>query len=194
MAHLTRDDLYSLEQYATERQAMRERVMRHKQARRVDLGDAVSLYFEDKLTMQYQIQEMLRVERIFEPDAIQEELDAYNPLIPDGQNWKATMMIQIEDVEARRKALARMQGIEDAIWIRVGDHDPVTPIADEDLERDSEEKTSSVHFLRFELTPEMASAAKAGEPIQLGVDHPEYKAETGPLPDATRASLVEDLD
>ena len=193
MPHLTRNDLLPLEQYATERAAMRQRVMAHKQARRVDLGQSISLYFEDQLTMQYQIQEMLRIERIFEADGIQEELDAYNPLIPDGSNWKTTMMIQIEDIEERRAALANMLGIEHKVWMRVGELDPVTPIADEDLERDTEEKTSSVHFLRFELTPEMVAAAKGGVPISAGVEHPTYSADTGPLPEATRASLVADL-
>ncbi len=193
MPHLTRNDLLSLEQYATERPAMRQRVMAHKQARRVDLGANISLYFEDQLTMQYQVQEMLRIERIFEPEGIQEELDAYNPLIPDGSNWKATMMIQYDDVEERRVALARMTGIEERVWVRVGDLDPVTPIADEDLERDTEEKTSSVHFLRFELTPEMVAAAKGGAPISAGVEHPAYSADTGALSETTRASLVTDL-
>ena len=194
MPHLTRNDLYSLEQYATERPAMRKRVMAHKQVRRIDLGDSISLYFEDRLTMQYQVQEMLRVERIFEPDGIQEELDAYNPMIPDGSNWKATMMIEIEDIEQRRDALTKMHGIEEKVWMRIGDHPPVYPIADEDLDRDNEEKTSSVHFLRFELTPEMVAAAKAGESISAGVDHPAYSAELRPLPEATRVSLVADLD
>ncbi len=193
MPQLKREDLFSLEQYASERPAMRRRVMAHKQARRVDLGENVSLYFEDQLTMQYQVQEMLRIERIFEPEGIQEELDAYNPLIPDGSNWKATMMIQIEDIDARRAALAQMHGIEHRVWMRVGNLDPVTPVADEDLERDTEEKTSSVHFLRFELTPEMVAEAKGGAPIRAGVDHPAYTAESGPLPEATRASLVSDL-
>jgi hypothetical protein len=193
MQPLTRNDLLPLEKYAVERAAMRQRVMAHKQNRRIDLGHQVALYFEDRLTMQYQIQEMLRVERIFEPAGIQEELDTYNPLIPDGSNWKATMMVQIEDIDERRAALATMQGIEDRVWMRIGDHPPVTPIADEDLERDSEEKTSSVHFLRFELTPEMVAAAKAGEPISAGVDHPAYRAESGPLPEAVRAALVADL-
>ena len=193
MQNLTRNDLLSLEQYAVERPAMRQRVMAHKQARRVDLGDHISLFFEDRLTMQYQVQEMLRIERIFEAEGIQEELDAYNPLIPDGSNWKATMMIQYDDVEERRVALARMTGIEDLIWMRVGELAPVHPIADEDLERATEEKTSSVHFLRFELTPEMVAAARAGAPISAGVDHPAYRAETGALPEATRASLAADL-
>jgi len=193
MPHLTRNDLYSLEQYATERPAMRQRVMAHKQARRVDLVDSVSLYFEDRLTMQYQIQEMLRIERIFEADGIQEELDTYNPLIPDGRNWKATMMIQIDDIEQRRDALTKMHGIEEKVWMRIGDHPAVHPIADEDLERDNAEKTSAVHFLRFELTPEMVATAKAGEPISAGVDHPAYSAESGVLPEATRESLAADL-
>ena len=194
MHPLTRNDLLSLEQYSSERPAFRQRVMQHKRHRRVDLGDCVSLYFEDRLTMHYQVQEMLRAERIFEAEGIQEELDAYNPLIPDGSNWKATMMIQIADIEARRVALASMQGIERQVWMRVGEHPPVRPIADEDLERETEEKTSSVHFLRFELTPEMVAAAKAGAPLSAGIDHPAYRAESGPLPEAVRQALVADLD
>ncbi len=192
MPHLTRDDLYSLEQYAEVRPDFRRKVMAHKKNRTVPVGPNATLYFEDRLTMQYQIQEMLRIERTFEPEGIQEELDVYNPLIPDGSNWKATFMIEYEDVEERQKRLAELVGIEDKIWVQVGDHDRVYAIANEDLERTTPEKTSSVHFLRFELTPEMIESAKGGAPIRAGIEHPEYSHETE-VPDNVRKSLVEDL-
>ncbi|MGA7979634.1 MAG: DUF3501 family protein, partial [Chromatiaceae bacterium] len=151
MQHLTRDDLHSLEKYAELRSEFRNRVMAHKKTRQVALGPHITLYFEDRLTMQYQVQEMLRAERIFEAAGIQEELDAYNPLIPDGSNWKATFMVEYEDADERREALSRLIGIEDRVWVRVAGFDKVGAIADEDLEREDETKTSSVHFLRFEL-------------------------------------------
>ncbi len=192
MPHLTRDDLYSLEQYAEVRPDFRKKVMAHKKNRTVPVGPNATLYFEDRLTMQYQIQEMLRIERTFEPEGIQEELDVYNPLIPDGSNWKATFMIEYEDVEERQKRLAELIGIEDKIWVRVGDHEKVYAIANEDLERTTPEKTSSVHFLRFELTPEMVESARSGAPIRVGIEHPEYTHETE-VPENVRKSLVEDL-
>ena len=192
MPHLTRDDLYSLEQYAEVRPEFRRKVMAHKKNRTVPVGPNATLYFEDRLTMQYQIQEMLRIERTFEPEGIQEELDVYNPLIPDGSNWKATFMIEYEDVEERQKRLAELVGIEDKIWVQVGDHDRVYAIANEDLERTTPEKTSSVHFLRFELTPEMVESAKSGAPIRTGIEHPEYTHETE-VPENVRKSLIEDL-
>jgi hypothetical protein len=194
MHALTKTDLYSLEHYAAARQEFRAQVMAHKRNRRVDLGDHLSLFFEDRLTMQYQIQEMLRAERIFEPSGIQDELDAYNPLIPDGNNWKATLMVQYEDVDERRKALASLIGIEDRVWVQIGEHPKVRPVADEDLARETEEKTSSVHFLRFELTRDMVAAAKAGSPIALGVDHPAYHYQISPVPENIVKSLLEDLN
>ncbi|MFA7095110.1 MAG: DUF3501 family protein [Gammaproteobacteria bacterium] len=194
MHKLTRADLYSLEQYSEVRPEFRRKVMAHKKDRHVPLGPNATLMFEDRLTMQYQIQEMLRIERIFEAQAIQDELDAYNPLIPDGTNWKATFMVEFPDVEERRAALRRLIGIEDRVWVKVNGFEPVYPIADEDLERDDEEKTSSVHFLRFELTPEMIAAAKAGAAISVGVDHELYHHHVDLLPDNVQQSLRADLD
>ncbi|MCA1805336.1 MAG: DUF3501 family protein [Xanthomonadaceae bacterium] len=190
---LTRDDLFNLERYAETRQDFRTKVIAHKKHRQVHLGDMVTLYFEDRLTMQYQIQEMLRVERIFESAGIQEELDAYNPLIPDGGNWKATFMIEVPDEDERRKVLARFIGIEDKVWVRVEGFEPVFAIADEDLERDTVEKTSSVHFLRFELSPEMVTAVKSGAAIGAGIAHEAYTTQLDPLPAGVRDSLAADL-
>ena len=194
MSKLTRNDLFSLEQYAQLRPDYRATVMAHKKNRQVMLGEHATLYFEDRLTMQYQIQEMLRIERIFEAEGIQEDLDAYNPLIPDGCNWKATFMIEYEDIDQRREALAKMIGIEDKVWVQVEGYEPVYAIADEDLERDTEEKTSSVHFLRFELSPEMAAAAKRGAAIGAGIDHPACNERIDSLPANICDSLVADLD
>ncbi|OGI58769.1 MAG: hypothetical protein A2V58_08325, partial [Candidatus Muproteobacteria bacterium RBG_19FT_COMBO_61_10] len=174
MQKLTRDKLYTLEKYAEVRNDFRAKVIAHKKNRQVHIGPHASLYFEDFLTMQYQVQEMLRAEKIFEAEGIAEELAAYNPLIPDGSNWKATFMLEYSDENERRAALARMQGIEDKVWVRVAGFDPVWAIADEDMERDNEEKTSAVHFLRFELTPDMIKAAKNGAAIGMGIDHPAY--------------------
>lgn len=193
MQKLTRTDLYSLEQYSGQRQEFRARVMAHKKNRRVPLGDIAALYFEDRLTMQYQIQEMLRAERIFEAEGIQEELDAYNPLIPDGSNLKATFMIEVADEDERRKALATLKGIEDEVWLRVDGFDPVFALADEDLERANDEKTSSVHFMRFEFTPEMIAAARAGAAMGAGIAHSAYTRQLEPLPGNIRAALVEDF-
>ena len=192
MARLSHSDLYSLEDYARIRPEFRARVIEHKKHRRLPIGPHAALYFEDELTMQYQIQEMLRIERIFEPDGIQDELDVYNPLIPDGSNWKATFMVEFEDADERRDALARLVGIEDKTWVQVGDQDRVHAIADEDLERENEDKTSSVHFLRFELTPAMVAGVKDGAPIRVGIDHPEYRGEVTVSPE-TRESLANDL-
>jgi hypothetical protein len=193
MQPLSRQDLISLEQYAEQRGDFRARVMAHKKARQVPIGAHATLYFEDRLTMQYQVQEMLRAERIFEADGIQEELDAYNPLIPDGSNWKATFMIEFDDVDERRDALARLLGIEDKLWVQAGDQDKVYAIADEDLERATEDKTSAVHFVRFELTPAMVSAVKAGSPVRMGSDHADYRYEAELAP-AARDALANDLD
>ncbi len=189
---LRHEDLFSLEQYARERPAFRAKVMAHKKRRLVELGGHASLHFEDALTMQYQVQEMLRLERIFEPELIQEELDVYNPLIPDGRNWKATFMIEYPDVEERKIQLARLLGVEKAVWVQVADFARVTPVANEDLDRETEDKTAAVHFLRFELTPEMAAAAKAGAAIRMGIDHPNYQAELT-LSQPVRDSLTADL-
>ena len=194
MNKLTREDLLGLERYAAERPAFRARVVRHKRSRRLGIGPSATLHFEDRLTMQYQVQEMLRTERIFEPAEIEAELEAYNPLIPDGSNWKATFMIELDDEDERRAALARLVGIEDRVFARIGSSDPVWAIADEDLDRTTDEKTSSVHFLRFELPPETAATARGGAPLAFGIDHPEYSHEISPAPEAVRASLAADLD
>jgi hypothetical protein len=193
MQTLTRDDLYSLEQYAEVRTDFRARVMAHKKNRKVAIGDHATLYFEDRLTIQYQIQEMLRVERIFERAGIEDELGAYNPLIPDGSNWKATFMIEYDDVEERRAALARLMGIEDRVWVQVGDQARVFAIADEDLERSDETKTSSVHFMRFELEPAMVQALKDGAALSMGIDHPQYEHQVQVEP-RVRDALTADLD
>jgi hypothetical protein len=193
MPKIERESLLSLEAYAKQRASFRASVMAHKRDRKVQLGDHLALDFEDELTIRYQIQEMLRVERIFEEDGIQGELDAYNPLVPDGRNLKATMMLEYPDPVERKRALARLKGIEDRVWIRVVDFEKVFAVADEDLERENEEKTSSVHFLRFELTDGMASALQAGAGLAVGVDHPEYRAEVAAIPPAVRDSLAGDL-
>lgn len=193
-AKLTRDDLWSLEQYAEKRNEFRAQVMEHKKSRQVAIGPNATLYFEDRMVMQYQIQEMLRIERIFEKEAIQEELDAYNPLIPDGSNWKATFMLEFPDVEQRKQELAALLGVEKKVWVRVDDLDKVYPVANEDLERETEDKTSSVHFLRFELTPEMVAAAKSGASISMGIDHDAYSYTVDSVADNIRQSLVADLD
>jgi hypothetical protein len=193
MPRIARESLMTLEAYAKARKDFRARVLAHKRDRTIHLGEHVTLIFEDELTIRYQVQEMLRVERTFEEAGIQEELEAYNPLIPDGRNFKATMMIEYEDVEERRDALARLKGIEAKTWIRAGEHARVHAIADEDLERETEEKTSSVHFLRFELTEQMAAALKAGAALSAGIDHPQYQAAIDPLPPQVRDALVADL-
>lgn len=194
MKKLMRSDLYSLEQYAEQRTAFRDKVMAHKKNRRVPLGTHAALYFEDRLTIQYQIQEMLRAERIFESAGIDEELEAYNPLIPDGNNWKATFMLEYDDVNERRIALEKLIGIEDRVWVKIAGFSQVLGIADEDLERNTEQKTSAVHFLRFELSPQETAAAKEGAAISIGIDLPAYTVTLDPLPEAVRASLVSDLD
>ena len=193
MSKITRESLLTLEAYAKARKEFRARVIAHKKDRTVHLGEHVTLLFEDELTMRYQVQEMLRAERIFEEEAIQEEIDAYNPLVPDGRNFKATMLIEYEDVEERRGALAKLKGIERRTWVRVEGSAPVYAIADEDLERETEEKTSSVHFLRFELTQEMAEALKYGVALAIGIDHPAYKVSIDPVPANVRSALVKDL-
>lgn len=193
MAHVTRESLMSLEAYAKARTEFRARVMAHKKDRAIQIGGHVTLIFEDELTIRYQIQEMLRAERIFEEEGINDELEAYNPLIPDGSNWKATMMIEYPDVEERRVWLSRLIGIEDRVWVQVAGCERVYAIADEDLDRENAEKTSSVHFMRFELAPPMVAALRAGADLAIGIDHPNYSFELRPVPAATRASLLRDL-
>ena len=190
---ITRESLMTLEAYAKARNEFRAKVMEHKKNRIVHLGEHVTLLFEDELTMRYQIQEMLRIEKTFEEAGIQDEIDAYDPLVPDGSNFKATMLIEYEDVEARKAALARLKGIEDQVWVQVAGHERVLAIADEDLERSNEQKTSAVHFLRFELAASMVTALEAGAALGIGVDHPEYRAQIPAVGDATRKALVEDL-
>lgn len=193
MPKLTRADLFSLEKYAEIRPQFRARVIAHKKNRRVPLGEHAALYFEDALTMQYQVQETLRIERIFEAQGIQEELDVYNPLIPDGSNWKATFMLEYGDETERRAALAKLVGIEDALWMRVGDFAKMRPISNEDLDRNAADKTASVHFLRFELTPDMLTAVKSGASIAAGIDHPNLHVSLDPLPTPLRDALAADL-
>jgi hypothetical protein len=190
---LTRDTLMTLEAYAKARPDFRKQVIEHKKHRHVALGNHVTLIFEDELTVRYQVQEMLRIEKIFEEEGIQHELDSYNPLIPDGCNFKATMMIEYPDADERKRELAKLIGIEDRVWVQVADSSRVYAIADEDLERENEEKTSSVHFLRFELAPEMVSALKNGAALSIGVDHPNYTAAMEPVTADIRNSLVGDL-
>jgi hypothetical protein len=193
LGKLNASDLYTLEAYARMRPAFREKVIAHKKNRQVQVGPNAVLVFEDRLTMQYQIQEMLRVERIFEPDGIQDELDAYNPLIPDGSNWKATFMLEYPDPEDRKHQLARLKGIERRVVVTVMGFSPVYAIADEDLEREDETKTASVHFLRFELTPDMARAVKTGADIALGIDHEHYRHSIEKIPSNVRDALARDL-
>jgi hypothetical protein len=192
MNTLTRNDLMGLEQYAVERPTFRAQVIAHKKARQVALGPNATLYFEDRLTVQYQVQEMLRIERIFEPTEIEAELATYNPLIPDGHNWKATFMLEFPDIDERRAALAALLGIEQRVWVRVNNYQAVYAIADEDLERTTADKTSAVHFVRFELEPAMIEAVKHGSGIVIGIDHPAYPQHVT-LEPATHAALVADL-
>lgn len=193
MSKLSRESLMTLEAYARERAGFRARVIEHKKNRTVHLGEHVTLIFEDELTVRYQVQEMLRAERIFEEQAIVEELEAYVPLIPDGRNFKATMLIEYEDERERKAALAKLKGIERGSWIRVEGCPKVYAIADEDLERENEEKTSAVHFLRFELTDEMAKALKYGVSLAIGIDHAQYDAVIEHVPLNVRSALVSDL-
>lgn len=192
MTALTRDDLMSLERYAEERAEFRSRVLAHKKLRTLPVGPNATLYFEDRLTVQYQVQEMLRIERIFEAAGIQEELDAYNPLIPGGRDLKATFMIEFPDVDERREALARMKGVEHHVYLVV-DGQRQMAIADEDLERSDEDKTSAVHFLRIPLSEGVAAALKGGAPFAVLIDHEAYRHSVDPVPEAIRAALVADL-
>src|SRR5438094_6252691 len=192
MPIISRESLLTLEAYARDRKRFRARVLEHKKPRTVHLGEHLTLLFEDELTIRYQIQEMLRIEKIFEDAGIQDELDAYNPLVPDGRNWKATLLVEYEDVDERQRALARLKGIENRAWVQVDGYPRVHAIADEDLERENDEKTSAVHFLRFELTPPMRAALGRGAQVALGVDHPRYQA-SAELTADVRASLCADL-
>jgi Protein of unknown function (DUF3501) len=190
---ITRDSLMSLEAYAKARKDFRAKVIAHKKNRTLHLGDHVTLLFEDELTIRYQVQEMLRIEKIFEQEGIEEELSAYNPLIPEGSNWKATMLIEFADPDERKVALSKLVGVEDKVWVRVLGFNRVYSIADEDMERDREGKTSSVHFLRFELTREMVAALKAGADVGMGVDHPKYQILIDEIDPVSRQALVNDL-
>lgn len=192
MTKLTRADLMSLETYSVERPGFRAKVIKHKIPRKIALGPNATLYFEDRLTMQYQIQEMLRIEKIFEAEGIQEELDTYNALIPDGSNWKATFMLEFPDENERKQQLAKLIGIEKQTWAQVAGFDKVYPICNEDLERETEEKTSSVHFMRFELTPAMVAAIHEGGQVTMGIEHVEYTQQTE-LGEESRTSLAADL-
>lgn len=194
MEKLTKDKLLSLEVYDGQRDQFRAEVMEHKRNRRLELGTNMALYFEDTVTMQYQVQEMLRIERIFEDAGIHEELEAYNPLIPDGTNWKATFMLEFPDINERKAMLSRLIGVEEKVWMQVGDLGKIWPVADEDLERTDEEKTSAVHFLRFELSPEQIDALKDGADLAAGIDHEICKVEIRPVAENIRQSLVGDLD
>jgi hypothetical protein len=187
------DSLMPLETYARERAAFRAKVLEHKRKRTVRLGEHLTLQFEDELTIRYQVQEMLRIERIFEDEGIQGELDAYNPLIPDGSNWKATMLIEYPEVDERRRMLGALKGIERRVWVQVEECEPVLAIADEDLERETEDKTSSVHFLRFELSAAMRERLRRGARVTVGVDHPQYRASAELQPEV-RAALAADLN
>ena len=194
MQKLTRTDLLNLETYAEQRQDFRAKVLTHKKHRKIRLGEHATLLFEDRLTIQYQIQEMLRVERIFEATGIEDELQAYNPLIPDGRNLKATYLIEYEDVEERKQALAKMIGVEDKVWMQVSGFERIWAIADEDLERETEEKTSTVHFLRFEFSPAMITALKEGAALSAGIDHPNYNFQTAALNEPIKAALCADFE
>jgi hypothetical protein len=189
---ISRESLLSLEAYARERSSFRAKVIEHKKHRTVALGEHVTLLFEDELTVRYQVQEMLRIERIFEEDGIRHELEAYNPLVPDGANWKATMLIEYPDAEERRRMLARLKGIESRVWVQIGVGERVYAIADEDLERENDEKTSAVHFLRFELGA-AGARLREGAKLAIGVDHAAYGAALDPVPQEIRAALVKDL-
>jgi Protein of unknown function (DUF3501) len=190
---LSVSDLFSLERYARERPAFRSRVLEHKRDRQLAVGPHVTWLFEDRLTVQYQVQEMLRTERIFEPEGIEEELQSYNPLIPDGSNWKVTLLIEYPDESERRRELAMLKGIEDRCWVQVVGHERVFAIADEDLERENEEKTSAVHFLRFELTHPMIAALRGGTELAVGIEHEHYEHVIRPLPEPSRISLLADF-
>ncbi len=193
MNKLSPADLFSLERYARDRASIRTTVLEHKRDRQIAVGPNTTWLFEDRITVQYQVQEMLRAERVFEPEGIADELAAYNPLIPDGTNWKVTLLIEFPDVPERQRELAKLKGVEDRCWVQVGGHERVFAIADEDLERENDEKTSAVHFLRFELTPAMIAGLRSGASLGLGVDHEHYRHTLTAVRDAVRTSLLADL-
>jgi len=193
MKKLAVEDLLTLERYARERPAFRTRVLEHKRDRQLAVGPHVTWLFEDRLTMQYQVQEMLRAERIFEPEGISEELESYNPMIPDGTNWKVTLLIEYPNESERRQQLTQLKGIEDRCWVQITGQERVFAIADEDLERENEEKTSAVHFLRFELTAPMIAALRGGAALGVGIDHERYQHTIQPVREASRASLIADF-
>lgn len=193
MPPITHESLMTLEAYAKVRKDFRTKVIAHKKLRTVHLGEHLTLLFEDELTIRYQIQEILRVEKAFEDEAIQDELDAYNPLVPDGDNWKATLLIEYEDTDERKQALSKLKGIEDRVWVQVGTSPRVYAIADEDLERENDEKTSAVHFARFELTRSMIEGLNRGIALAIGVDHPAYAFTLREVPEPTRRALLADL-
>jgi hypothetical protein len=190
---LSRANLWSLEEYSERRPTFRTEVLAHKKNRQVLIGGHILLIFEDELTVRYQIQEMLRIEKVYEAAGIQDELDAYNPLIPDGNNWKCTMLIQYNDVDERKRRLAQLIDVENKTWIQIGDHDKCFAICDEDMDRTTADKTSAVHFMRYTLTPVQIAAAKQGASISMGVDHPGFPCEPEILSDAVRIALVDDL-
>ena len=194
MQKLARPDLMTLEQYSIERPRLRNEVIAHKQRRNVQVGPNMTWCFEDRTTIRYQVLEMLRVERIFESGGIQDELDAYNPLIPSGSNWKVTLLLEFPDPEVRQAALAKLIGVEDRCWVRASEMERVFAIADEDIDRENDDKTSAVHFLRFELTPSMIQAVKSGASVSIGVEHDSYRHSLSPLPAAVRDALSLDLD
>jgi hypothetical protein len=193
MKHLSVGDLFSLEQYARQRNDFRARVLEHKRNRQLPVGPNTMWLFEDRMTIQYQVQEMLRAERIFEPEGIEEELEAYNPLIPDGQNWKVTLLIEFTDPAERKVQLEKLKGVEDRCWVQVAQFERVFAVADEDLDRENDEKTSSVHFLRFELSAEMIGALRAGARLSAGVDHPQYQHAIDAVQDNVRTALIADF-
>ena len=192
MAYLEKKDLFSLEKYSEIRLAFRDKIIQHKKNRRLSLNPHATLYFEDTLTMQYQVKEMLHIEKIFDASGIQEELDVYNPLIPDGTNWKATFMIEYSDINKRKAALSKLIGVEKSIWVQIEDSEKIYAIANEDLNRETEDKTSAVHFVRFELTQNMCAHAKVGLPINFGIDHPYFKTDVI-VPAEIQSSLINDL-
>ena len=194
MEKLLPEDLYSLEKYAEVRKDFRTKVMGHKKDRRLEIGPNATLYFEDRLTIQYQVQEMLRIEKIFEAEGIEEELSAYNPLVPNGKNWKATFMLEYGDEDERRQKLSELIGIESNVWLKIKGFDPIVPIYNEDMERSTEAKTSSVHFMRFELSDEMIAAFKEGESLAAGIDHPSYDHTVEEVEENIKKSLINDLD
>lgn len=194
MKYLTQNDIWSLDQYNAKRDLFKKQLMTHKKDRRLPIGPNATIYFEDRLTMQYQVQEMLRIEGIVVAEDIQQELDVYNALIPDGSNWKATFMLEFSDVEERKIALSKMIDIESHIWVQIGDHEKIIPFSDEDLERTNEHKTSAVHFIRFELPVEQVATLKAGEVLSFGISHAVYNHTVNAITDNMRKLLLQDLD